>query len=110
MLAYSDIAHNGIDPESVFINARTHEAFLLGGWWNSAVSTGGSVQDLLDLRKTAKRITGTGYDSSPEEFRKFITSPPAGNAFDDFTQWDRVIETGFHGRKFKKLDLSNLQI
>ena len=110
VLAYSEIAHNGIDPESVFINARTHEAFLLGGWWNSAVSTGGSVQDLLDLRKTAKRITGTGYDSSPEEFRKFITSPPAGNAFDDFTQWDRVIETGFHGRKFKKLDLSNLQI
>ena len=109
-LAYSGIAHHGIGPESVFINARTHEAFLLGGWWNSSLRDGGSVQDLYDLRSTAKRITGMSYKSSPEEFRKFITDAPADNAFDDFAMWDRVIETGFHGRKFKKLDLRELQV
>lgn len=107
-LAYSDISHNGIHPESVFINARTHQAYLLGGWWNASEADGGSRQDLLDLRATAKRITGTEFEHAPKEFRQFISEPPAANAFEDFVLWDKVIEKGFHGRKFKKLDLSSL--
>lgn len=111
VLAYSDIAHNGIDIESVFINARTHQAYLLGGWWNSSQAEGGSQNDLIMLRAAAKRLTGLNYERSPEQFKRFITEPPAENAFDDFALWDKVIEDGFKGRKFRKLDLlSNLNI
>ena len=110
VLAYSGIYHAGISLESVFINARTHEACLLGGWWNSSLCSGGSQKDLVDLRALAKRLTGSDFESSPEEFRKFIDSPPAEDAFDDFVRWDEVIKTGFGGRKFVRLDLSNLQI
>lgn len=110
VLEYSGLAHNGIDMESVFINARTHQAYLLGGWWNASPEKNGSQNDLIALRATAKRITGAGYDLSPEQFRRFISAPPAPDAYQDFAAWDKVIEEGFHGRKFRKLDLSNLLV
>ncbi len=110
VLAYSDISHGGIGMDSVYINARTHQAYLLGGWWNSSVENGGSRKDLVDLRETARRITGVMYKDSPEEFKRFVSEPPAGGAFEDFALWDQVIEKGFHGRKFVKLDLSNLKV
>lgn len=110
VLAYSDIAHKGIDLESVFINARTHQASLLGGWWNAEAHEVGDRHDLIDLRNMARRLMGLGYDSAPSQFRSFITQPPAEDAFGDFELWDKVIEEGFNGRKFRKLDLSMLQI
>ncbi len=109
VLAYSGLSHRGIDPESVFINARTHQAYLLGGWWHASVRDGGDRQDLLELRAVARRTVGIQYEEAPAEFRRFITDPPAENAFDDFSLWDQVIETGFHGRVYRKLDLSRLQ-
>ena len=109
VLAYSGILHNGIDMESVFINARTHQAYLLGGWWNACECTDGR-NDLIAVRNVAKRVMGIGYECSPDEFRKFISESPANDAFEDFSLWDTVIEKGFHGRRFRKLDLSSLQI
>ena len=109
VLAYSGILHNGINMESVFINARTHQAYLLGGWWNACECTDGR-NDLIAVRAVAKRVMGIGYERSPDEFRKFISEPPANDAFEDFSLWDTVIEKGFHGRRFRKLDLSSLQI
>ena len=108
VLEYSDIEHNGIDLESVFINARTHQAYLLGGWWNASPHEGGSQNDLFAIRAVARRITGVGYDRSPEQFKRFVNGTPAGDAYEDFALWDKVIEEGFHGRKFRKLDLSTL--
>lgn len=108
-LAYSDYAHNGIDLESVFINARTHEAFLLGGWWNAAPSANGSRQDLTAIRRLAKRVAGTRYYDAPAGFRRFVEVVPAKDAYSDFAAWDKTIESSFGGRRFKKLDLSNLK-
>ena len=110
VLAYSDISHRGIGLESVFINARTHQASLLGGWWNAGICEGGDRQDLIDMRNTAKRLTGLVFGSAPAQFCGFINDPPAADAFEDFELWDKVIEEGFNGRTFRKLDLSRLQI
>ena len=110
VLAFSDLRHGGIGEESVFINARTHEAFLLGGWWNAVSCAGGSADDLRDIRKTAARVMGVQKDGAPKQFLDFISGAPAKDAFSDFARWDRVIESGFGGRKFEKLDLRDLKI
>ncbi len=110
VMEFSNIRHGGIGMDSVFINARTHEAFLLGGWENAGHRAGGSRDDLAAVRSTARRVLGRHFGSAPAEFRQFIDNGPASDAYSDFSEWDRVIERGFGGRKFEKLDLCNLQI
>ena len=109
-LAYSGLAHGGISLESVFINARTHEAYLLGGWWKARPCPDGSREDLTALRATAKRLLGLELRDAPAQFRRFLDDAPAPHAFEDFSRWDQVIEKGFGGRKFEKLDLSQLRV
>ena len=106
VLAYSDLVHGGINPSSIFINAGTHEAYLLGGWWKAKSVPGGSTSDLADLRRTAKRLLGTAYAEAPAAFRRFLEEKPAKDAYTDFGCWDRVIEKGFGGRRFEKLELN----
>ena len=110
VLAYSNISHGGINLDNVLINPRTHEAFLAGGWQNARECEGGSEKDLEAIRETAKRVMGIRCGEAPDEFLRFISNKPAGSAFDDFALWDTVIRDGFQGRRFKKLDLNNLNV
>lgn len=100
---FSDMVHNGISTDSVYINPKTHEAYLYGGWWK-AESKGGrvNVTDLLAVRKVADKLLGPYKNEAPELFRKFIAGRPAEVAYDDFAIWDEVIEKGFGGHNFTK--------
>ena len=108
-LTFSDLSHGGIGAESVFIDPATHEAFLLGGWWNARRTDGGSRADLLAVRKTAARVMGDALPDAPAQFRAFINGAPMADAYADFAAWDRVIEEGFGGRRFRTLDLTQLK-
>ena len=110
VLEFSNIRHGGINLESVFINARTHEAFLFGGWEKAGLCRHGSTDDLAAIRSTAKRLLGMKFGDSPAEFQRFLNNGPESDAYSDFAAWDQVIEKGFGGRRFQKLDLCNLQI
>ena len=65
---------------------------------------------ICGLRAAAKRVTGMSYDSAPAEFKRFVEGAPAEDAYEDFRLWDRVIDEGFKGRRFRKLDLSALNL
>ena len=101
---YNDIAHCGIDFNSVFINPRTHEAFLYGGWWNYHFKREGENTDLKDLRKVADEVLGRYQDEAPQMFIDFLKSSPEIDAYTDFEYWDSVIEKGFGGHKFTRFD------
>lgn len=101
VLAYSNMVHKGMSINSVFINPRTHEAFLYGGWWNACSEIKAADKtDLIALRKIAGQLLGA--NSAPAEFRQFLSGRPAGDAYGDFALWDKVIEKGFGGHKFTK--------
>ena len=106
VLEYSQVCHGGISMDSVWIDATSHEVVLMGPWWNvSAMDAFHSGRtDLIALRKTAERIMGLKKDTAPAEFLKFIAESPKANAYDDFGRWDEVIEKGFGGHKFSKMD------
>ena len=108
VLEYSGMTHGGITLNSLFINARTHELYLLGGWYNAQKTS--SRTDLTDLRKTVKHLMGRELGKAPVQFREFLDKKHLPDAYTDFADWDNVIETGFGGRRFEKLDLTNISL
>ena len=109
VLEYSDMIHGGISEDSVWINPFNHHAVLMGHW-HSAGKKGeigtSDKNDLIYLRKTASRILGIHRNTAPKELIDFLEGKPAEDAFKDFEKWDRVIETGFGGRRFAKMDVN----
>lgn len=101
-LAYSEIEHGNITSESIWINPVTHEGALFGDW-RGVKSLHGS-KDLIALRQTAIRIAKNTRE--PKELYFFLNSAPEKNAFLDFERWDRVINEGFGGHHFTKMNLS----
>ncbi len=107
VLEYSGIVHGGISEHSVWINPFTHHAVLHGNWWGAQKKqqAENKNQDLTDIRKTAERILGMHKSEAPEQMRDFLSGKPANNAYADFELWDEVIQKGFGGRRFAKMDV-----
>lgn len=108
VMEYSNITHGGIDLDGMFINARTHELYLLGGWEN--VTVGSSTKDLAMMRQNIKRLMGKEALKAPKEFTEFLDKKALPDAYTDFSDWDNVIEKGFGGRRFEKLDLTDINV
>ena len=108
VLQYSDITHGDIKPDSICINPRTHEAMLFGQWWNVKKGISSSLlspnKDLTDVRATARKILGFERGELPKDFEKFLNEKPREDAYTDFANWDKVIETAFGGRRFTKME------
>lgn len=98
-LKYANLEHGDITPASIWVNTVTHEGALFGDWRNVRSYSG--TGDLKDLRKTAIYLAKD--TTRPKELYRFLNSPPAKDAFEDFARWDQVIETGFGGHKFVKM-------
>ena len=110
VLEYSGLVHGGISEHSVWINPFTHHAVLHGNWWGAQKKGRGhgsspDLRDLKDIRKTAERILGLHKPEAPEQMRDFLSGSPAEDAYADFKLWDQVIQNGFGGRRFAKMDV-----
>lgn len=99
-LEFSELSHKDITPSSFFINPITHEGALFGDW--RKVSAKKNNVDLEALRKTALK-TGENV-SEPAMMKEFLESQPRKDAFEDFEYWDTVIEKGFGGHRFIKME------
>ncbi len=99
-LEYSNLQHNGITLESLFVNVKTHEGALFGDW--REVGKKFDKEDLFSVRLVAKTLVED--DLKPVEFIEFLNSKPKDTAFDDFSYWDTVIEKGFGGHNFIKYE------
>lgn len=105
-LTYSGLVHGDISPESVWVNPFTHEGTLFGDWrkvTGMGKDTDEGRKDLKDLRMTAIQLAEN--TRNPEEMYKFLNSEPAKDAYSDFEKWDRVINLGFGGHNFQKMNL-----
>lgn len=107
VLEYSNLSHNAISEETVFINPRTHEAVLMGGWENAEVKTcTPNHNDLRAIRHVAQKVIGPLVSSLPEMYKNFLNAEPKEDAYADFAAWDRVIEVGMGGHNFTKFDMN----
>lgn len=105
VLLYNNMSHGAISTKSVFINPRTHEAALFGGWEQAGIGAVTSEQDLKAIRRVAGELLGEGYKKAPKPLIRFIEGNPKATAYDDFAVWDRVIETELGGRHFTKFEM-----
>lgn len=108
ILEYSELLHNGINLESVYINPFMHEAALYGGWWNTVTKPLNSVDDLVAIRKVCDRVMGVNQYEVPNAFKAFLKNKPGRDAYEDFGIWDNVIEHGLGGRHFHKMNINTL--
>ncbi|MBR3636415.1 MAG: hypothetical protein IKN45_00700 [Lachnospiraceae bacterium] len=102
LFEFNGIDFKHMDEKNLFINPKTHEAFILGGWWD--IQRSGGRTCLKELRKTAERITGSRLPEGPDMYRDFLRSEPKADAYEDFAYWDEVIMKGFGGHNFTKFD------
>lgn len=104
VLLYNEMRHGSISKNNVFINPRTHEAALYGGWEGAHTGVASSEADLRAVRLVAGEMLGEGYKNAPKPLIRFIESSPAPTAYEDFAAWDTVIETQLGGRHFTKFE------
>lgn len=100
-LNYSGLEHGDISPLSIWIEPLQHEGALFGDWRNVRDIRG--TGDLVALRKTAIQLAEN--TRSPLPLYHFLNASPKADAYTDFAEWDKVIETGFGGHKFIKMNL-----
>lgn len=100
-LEYAGLEHGDIGPDSVWIDPFRHEGVLYGDW--RRVRPLRSGRDLTALRKTAIRLAKNTKE--PKELYLFLNAAPASDAYADFEKWDQVIEKGFGGHRFVKMEL-----
>lgn len=105
VMEYNEMTHGGISPENVFINPKTHEAALLGGWHCVEDKKWNDNRDLVDIRSTAKKLLGKDYGDAPKPLIRFIDGSPRKDAYEDFEKWDSVIENELGGRHFTEFKL-----
>ena len=100
-LEYAGIEHGGIAPDTIWINPFSHEGLLFGDWRGIRSKRG--TGDLVALRKTAIQLASDTRE--PRDLYHFLNSAPEADAFADFAKWDKVIEHGFGGHKFVRMDI-----
>ena len=103
LFEYNQVDFEQITKNDLYINPKTHELFLLGGW-NTFKNHQAPKTFLNDMRKIALDILD--LDTAPKMCIDFLNSSPASDAYTDFSNWDNVIEVGFGGHNFHKFDES----
>lgn len=137
---YSGFAHNGISENSVFIDPKTHAAYLLDDWMcakefdgdlkfifgdllnllpDSSVRNKKSViqNDLSLIRALLLKMLGVpsgklmgARKSLHPEIIRFVKLPPSSNPVDDLTEWEKSLKIMFPARKFTNWDLDRSKV
>jgi hypothetical protein len=133
------LTHNAISPETVFVTAKQHAAYLLGGWWyaaptrdriellpeatytimprSMATSKRADIRlDLESIRAVARIILGdwTGglarREDLPKPMANFLRLPSSGSAIEDYRAWGQALKDSFGPRRFLELPISSSDV
>ena len=130
------LTHNAIAPETIFVTAKHHSVYVLGGWWYAA-PTGSRIEllpevtyallprsiatskradirlDLESIRAVGRTILGdstglglVGREDLPKPMTNFLRLPSSGSAIEDYRAWGKVLKDSFGPRRFMELPIS----
>ncbi len=131
-LAFSDITHNDISPDTYFISPEYHSGCLYGGWWYAkrlasklealparsmrfaphhirAEKLADPRLDQILIRITGREqlgdITGTSLKGqAPDPMVNFLRGAVTRSAVEDYRTWSKeVLPASFGARRFVKL-------
>jgi len=134
------LTHNAIAPETVFVTAKNHAAYLLGGWWYAApagsritllpetnyalmprpmaASKRADIRlDLESIRAVGRTILGDstglgliGRSDLPKPMTRFLRLPSSGSAIEDYRAWRQALKDSFGPRRFMELPFSSSDV
>lgn len=118
-LTIAGIAHNDISPMTVFVNAKTHEVQILGGWWysskvgvkpiavprrTSTVVTDYTVKnDTSLIRLTGREVCGSELVKAPPGVQRWLRGLGVNNGIREYQLWSEQIVPEFGPRRFEVL-------
>jgi len=134
------LTHNAISPETVFVTAKHHAVYLLGGWWYAAPA-GSRIEllpeatyavmprsmatskradirlDLESIRAVGRTILGdstglglVGHADLPKPMASFLRLPSSGSAIEDYRAWGQALKDSFGPRRFVELPVSSRDV
>jgi hypothetical protein len=130
------LTHNAISAETVFVSAKDHAAYLLGGWWYAA-PTGSRIEllpettyelmprsmaaskrahirlDLESIRAAGRTILGNstglglaGRKDIPKPMANFLRLPAPDSAIEDYRAWRQVLKDSFGPPRFVEMPIT----
>jgi len=133
---FSEIVHNGINIENIFISPDKHAAAIMGGWWY-AVPDGakmiGTTKDIFDVmpvtaRNSKQAKISTDLESIklvgrtilgekqqrklslmqgiPKPLIQFMIDGSGESAFDEFEKYNNALDKAYGKRVFVKMDIN----
>jgi hypothetical protein len=139
-LEVTGLTHNAISPETVFVSAQHHAAYLLGGWWyatpaghrieqlpaatyavmprSMATSKCADIRlDLESIRAVGRTILGdstgiglAGRRDLPKQMADFLRLPGPDSAIADYQTWRQVLRDSFGPPRFVELPVSSSDV
>jgi len=134
------LTHNAISPETIFVTAKHHAVYVLGGWWYAA-PIGGRIEllpemtyalmprsmatskradirlDLESIRAVGRTILGdstglglVGREDLPKPMTNFLRLPSSGSAIEDYRAWGKALKDSFGPRRFMELPISSRDV
>ncbi len=130
LMEYNNLVHNGMTVDNLFIDPKTHQVVLMGGWWYT-VGIGKkmlgihkdvlkfSPASILDEKKGDKRVDGEcmklvartllgdmyGHTLKVPDAKRLWLKAPANGGLDDLLEWEKVRD-GLGPRKFVEFNVS----
>lgn len=128
-LEHSQVAHHGIDTNSVWVVPQRHTVHLLGGWFyaqpfgSRLVAMPSQAVDMVPTRYLQDKVAGPGVDralvralgrellgdrrgqrfpanAAPKPFIDALLSPVGASAVEDYRAWKKVLTASFGPPKF----------
>jgi hypothetical protein len=134
------LTHNAISPETIFVTAKHHAVYVLGGWWYAA-PTGSRIEllpemtyvlmprsmatskradirlDLESIRAVGRTILGdstglglVGREDLPKPMTNFLRLPSSGSAIEDYRAWGKALKDSFGPPRFVELPISSRDV
>ena len=96
LLEFNSMDISQVGLADFYFNPKAHYIHLLGGW---EYLTPGSPRNYLKaIREIALQLMNTS--AAPRLCLDFLNKAPAPTAYDDFADWNYVINNGFSGHNF----------
>lgn len=128
-LKTTNLVHNAITIDNLFVKPSSHGIYLLGGWWfavkdnDKMVGCPKAVYNVMPPKTKTDKIANRTVDiESVKQITKNISKdvkPPIAewyntgstdNPFDNLDKWDNALTNAYGKRRFTKMEINENEI
>lgn len=139
-LQFNNLTNNGLTIDSYFISPKNHSGHMFGGWWYSTkngdkmIGLPKELFDILPLKQKESKCSSYRLDlesirligrtllgdktgmlldkdsSIPTPLIEWLKGVSTDNPFEEYENWNKVIDKCYEKRKFEIMDLDEKKL